>query len=176
MEKELKQLLHDDPHVKSVPKSGRHVFLDSEDLHNLEDLQTNVQNSDNLVLLLTPEVLSRAWVLLEIVTAVRAGVHIVPVEIERPGRLFAFPDDEFYANLSNNTGLPSDTRAMLEAHGITLSEVEQSLKQVFNRIAVHFSPQRSNCIRQAELKDLIKHCKIGGVSCAPDPVLHMCEL
>merc|ERR1712012_549996 len=51
------------------------IFLDSEDLYDLEDLQARVRQSHNLVLLLTHRVLSRPWVLVELVTAVSSSVR-----------------------------------------------------------------------------------------------------
>merc|ERR1719193_1267396 len=75
------------------------VFLDSEDLLTLEHLQEQVRGSQNLALLLTSRVLSRPWVLVEIVTAIRHGVQVVPVELHKTGNTFQFPDEAFFASI-----------------------------------------------------------------------------
>merc|ERR1740116_153343 len=78
MQKDLERLVMQDPANKhsgfKVP-----VFLDCEDLKDLADLQEHVRRSHNLLLLLTSEVLTRPWVLIEIVTAMKGGVRVVPV-------------------------------------------------------------------------------------------------
>ena len=51
------------------------VFLDSEDLVDLLTLKEHVQNSHNLMLLLTNNVLLRPWCLVEIVTALGNDVQ-----------------------------------------------------------------------------------------------------
>ena len=40
-----------------------------------------------------------AWCILEIVTAHLNGVQIVPVEIQRPGMSYPYPEEEFYNSL-----------------------------------------------------------------------------
>merc|ERR1712187_607210 len=70
------------------------IFIDSEDLEDLAMLQKHVEGSGNLVILLTPGILTRPWCLLEIVTAVRSGVRFVPVEVQKPGIKYQYPDDE----------------------------------------------------------------------------------
>merc|ERR1712154_593377 len=83
---------HGPSYLFSVP-----VFLDSEDLYDLDDLQSRVRKSHNLVLLLTKDVLLRPWVLVEIVTAVEAKVRVLLVEVnKRTAERFGFPDDSFY--------------------------------------------------------------------------------
>ena len=75
------------------------IFLDSEDLTTLEVLKDKVRKSDNLALLLTPGVLSRPWVLVELATAFTVGVPIHPVQLTKPGCEFTFPDDTFYESV-----------------------------------------------------------------------------
>merc|ERR1712159_329940 len=75
------------------------VFVDSEDLEDLARLQAHVEGSTNILILLTPGLLSRPWCLLEFVTAVRNNITIVPVEIQRPGLKYVYPDEDWYASL-----------------------------------------------------------------------------
>jgi len=57
----------------------RKVFLDSDDLLDLADLCNSVRDSDTLVLLLTRGVLTRPWVLVELMTAFDEGVPVITV-------------------------------------------------------------------------------------------------
>jgi len=136
------------------------VFLDSEDLKDLGDLKRHVLKSHNIVLLLTQGILTRPWCLLEIVTAVEHGAHILPVRVEEPGACFEFPDDYFYQRL--RAGLVFDHSCMkfLESEGIELAALEAALRQVFLKIAVPFSPHKTANIRMAELDDLLKECRL----------------
>merc|ERR1711990_1277653 len=80
---------------------SRPVFLDSSDLQDLSLLRHHVQISHNLLVMLTPGILSRPWCLVEIVTAFRHNIRMVPVTIQRPGLSFQFPGEEFYSALGN---------------------------------------------------------------------------
>merc|ERR1711953_514564 len=80
------------------------VFLDSADLTDLTSLKDKVKNSHNLVLLLTPKVFTRPWCIVEVVTAIKSNVNIVPVEIQRPGLKFQYPDERFYDSLGRGDG------------------------------------------------------------------------
>ena len=55
--------------------SGRCCFLDSDDLKDLSQLTKHVRDSEVLVLVQTKSVRTRPWVLIELVTAVRAHVE-----------------------------------------------------------------------------------------------------
>ena len=63
---------------------GGNHFIDVEDLPiiDLESLIKAVRSTDVLVLLLTKDVMTRPWCLVEIYTALTHGVPIVPVELE----------------------------------------------------------------------------------------------
>jgi len=157
MQKDLEHLIVADPDCH-FGSGQHHVFLDSEDLQDLAELRTQVQRSYNLVVLLTPHVLTRPWVLVEIVTAIHSNVRVVPVEIQRKGSTFIFPDDEYYERLRQGTQLQESARKLLAEQNITLPDLAECLQQVFLRIAVPFSPHRPASIRQAELKDILRHC------------------
>ena len=57
------------------------VFLDSEDLQDLRDVLDHVRDSEVLLLVQTTEVLLRPWCILEIHTALSAGIPIVAVAL-----------------------------------------------------------------------------------------------
>jgi hypothetical protein len=59
----------------------RQIFLDSDNLNNLIDIPKHVADSDVIVLLLTPEVLSRPWCLVELYTAVQEKKPLIVLEL-----------------------------------------------------------------------------------------------
>merc|ERR1712137_1285892 len=130
MRTELEQLISNDP---SLPGSGFDVpvFLDSEDLMSLELLQDNVQNSLNLALLLTTNVLTRPWCLVEIFTAVKNGVPILPVEVPKPGNTFSFPLEGFYFKMLNGDILDEKDAKVLSDCNIDLRELVLVIRTVF---------------------------------------------
>jgi hypothetical protein len=134
------------------------VFLDSEDLTNLSDLRDHVVNSRSLVFILTPGVLLRPWCLVELATAATYGVQIVPVEIQRPGMAFIYPDEDFYLRLRTGKLLPSADAKLLENEGITPDSLESAVRSLFTEIALPFSPHKSKNIREAELNDIMRRC------------------
>jgi len=136
------------------------VFLDSEDLSDLTNLKDHVRNTFNLVLLLTEDVLKRPWVLIEIVTAFQSGIHVVPVEIYKRDNNspFKYPDEKFYQRLHDGGLLTSADSALIRDEGISMDDLEKALRHVFRKIAVPFSPHKSQNVREAELTDILNRC------------------
>lgn len=159
MRREIEELLEHDP---SLPGSSFEVpcFLDSEDLQNLEELQAAVRRCANLCFLCTTNVLTRPWCLVEIYTAMQAGVPIVPVEVVKPGNSFAYPSDEFFAEMRRGELLDSASMQCLADCGMDLQVVETVIRHVFKRIAINYSPHKSKSIRFAELKELLARCSV----------------
>lgn len=158
MQEALERIISEDPdspgHGMMAP-----VFLDSEDLSDLADLRDHVRNTRNLVLLLTEEVLRRPWVLVEIATAYHSGVHIVPVEIyKRDNKSFTYPGEEFYKQLREGDLLTEKEADLIKDEGITFDELEKAIRHVFKKIAVPFSPHKSQLVREAELTDILRRC------------------
>lgn len=157
LRQELETLIKGDPELKKQQMDAP-VFLDSEDLNDLELLQEHVRNSHNILLLMTKDVLTRPWVLVEIATAHRLGVPILPIEIRKAGLQFRYPDESFYAGLSDGTLLPRSSKKVLHACGVTPFDVENSIRKVFNRISFPYSPHRSSTLRMVEVQDFLKRC------------------
>eukprot|EP00929_Paragymnodinium_shiwhaense_P112274 TRINITY_DN80534_c0_g1_i1.p1 TRINITY_DN80534_c0_g1~~TRINITY_DN80534_c0_g1_i1.p1 ORF type:complete len:1161 (+),score=247.60 TRINITY_DN80534_c0_g1_i1:122-3604(+) len=157
LRQEIESLIHDHPVLRRTIMDTP-VFLDSEDLCNLEALQDHVRNSHNVLLLLTGGVLTRPWVLVEIATALRAGVPVLPVEVRKTGNEFRYPDEKFYMELSDGKMLPRSSMQVLASCNVTLMEVEAGIKKVFNRISFPYSPHRPAEFRKAEVYDFLKQC------------------
>ena len=68
-------------HSEIETKLGRKCFIDSDDLRDLSALTQHVRDSDVLVLVQSQSVLTRPYCLLEILTAMDAGVPIVGVSL-----------------------------------------------------------------------------------------------
>ena len=143
------------------------AFLDSCNLVDLTKLRETVSKSHNLVLLLTPNVLYRPWCLVEIATALKANIPVVPVEIQRPGLKFSFPDEAFYSALSTGKILSKSGELILQDEGVDMDELVSFVRQIFTKIAVPFSPHKSPSIRQDELDDIIARCTMQGDPMAP---------
>lgn len=135
------------------------VFLDSENLHDLNRLEAHVQKSHNFILMLTPGILKRPWCLLETVIAFRSNATIVPVEVQRKGAAFEYPDDSYYERLSRGEELDDGARNLLSREGIELAELVATLRHVFSLISKPFSPHKSHAIRQVELAEILKRCQ-----------------
>eukprot|EP00811_Abedinium_folium_P034689 NODE_7550_length_1569_cov_3.175451.p1 GENE.NODE_7550_length_1569_cov_3.175451~~NODE_7550_length_1569_cov_3.175451.p1 ORF type:complete len:442 (+),score=104.51 NODE_7550_length_1569_cov_3.175451:48-1373(+) len=134
------------------------IFLDSDDLVDLRTLRAHVTHSSNLIVLLTPNYLSRPWCLVEIVTAVESCVNIVPVEVQRPGIKFAYPDENLFCRLARGDGLSPSNLQLFEELDIDLKTMADSVRELFRRIALPFSPHKSHAVRQAELQDILARC------------------
>jgi len=154
---ELERLLEHDE-ARPAESVQHPVFVDSEDLDDLTDLRNHVRDSRNVVLLLTKGVLTRPWCLIELATAAQAGIPIHLVKVSKRGSDFEYPDDVFYQSLGSGKILDDAGRALLEKAGYDLNHIVMVLRQVFNKIAVPYSPHGQSAIRKAELQALLKLC------------------
>eukprot|EP00930_Biecheleria_cincta_P062860 TRINITY_DN4830_c0_g1_i13.p1 TRINITY_DN4830_c0_g1~~TRINITY_DN4830_c0_g1_i13.p1 ORF type:complete len:912 (-),score=143.96 TRINITY_DN4830_c0_g1_i13:216-2951(-) len=135
------------------------VFLDSESLDDLAELKAHVLKSHNLVLLLTPGILTRPWCLVEIVIAYKSHLNLVPVEIQRPGMKFEYPNEDFFKKMGTGELLTEGDVRLLHSQDISLSELEAAVRQVFTKIALPFSPHKSSAMRAAEILSILQRCK-----------------
>merc|ERR1712176_267839 len=101
-------------------------------------------------LLLTPGIHSRPWCIVEIVSAVKLGVRIVPVEVQRKGLAFRYPDEGYFKKVRAGKTVDERARKFLHREGIDDETFESALRQVFMRIALPFSPHKTHAIRKAE--------------------------
>jgi hypothetical protein len=134
------------------------VFLDSEDLVDLTRLMNHAKGSLALIVLLTPQVLSRPWCLLEFVAAYKSDRPYVPVLLVRPGITYQFPDEDFYESLRNDEIIGVDGRQLIEDNGFNMQEVEEAVRAVFTMIALPYSPHKSAAVRGGEVSDILKRC------------------
>merc|ERR1712032_39426 len=140
---------------------GVPVFLDSEDLADLKELQLCVRRSHNLVVLLTKNVLLRPWVMVEIATAIAAGVRVLPVLLVRDCHEdFVFPDATFYEQLVDGQLVGDQDLDVLRSCDISFEEVAAAIKTMLKRIAVPYSPHRPETIRHAELRGILSQCRL----------------
>lgn len=136
------------------------IFLDSEDLEDLTQLQAHVRTSQTLLLLCTPGMLTRPWILVEIWTAIEHDIKILPVFLLKAGMQFQPPGEEFYAGLLDGSIVGEQGMSLLDEYGITPEAMVSCITQVFKRIAVSYSPHRSTNIRDAELREILRQCNM----------------
>jgi len=156
---EMQQLLLESPE-HPANKLAAPVFLDTEDLVNLKEVQWHVRNSYNLAVVLTPTVLTRPWCLVEIATAYEAGVRILPIELYKKGEAFAFPDETYYQQLRSGELLDKEGLEILEVCEVGRELVEAALRELFQTITLPYSPQRAANFRRSELEAVLKQCKV----------------
>jgi len=157
MRTELEQLISEDStteaRVFEVP-----VFLDLEDLNTLTELKDHVKKSHNIALLLTPSTLLRPWILVEIATAFKENIPILPVQINRPDSKLFVPGEDFYQKLLSRDVLDAQGEEVITQAGFDLKDVEHGIRRAFKHISLEYSPQRSADIRKAELQKLLRNC------------------
>ena len=101
---------------------GAPVFLDSDDLTDLRELLEQVRESDVLLFFQSRSVLERPYCLLELHTAVTAGVPIVAVNV-RGGNEYSHADAEHllrYLDTELEVRIPGASR-LLQKHGVDLT-------------------------------------------------------
>ena len=143
---------------KLCEKLGAPVFIDSDDLMDLRQLQLQVTQSDVLVLFQTRNLLTRPWCLVEIFTALKNEVPIVAVCVAG-----AFPYDfadaqKFLDNFeveleARNPGAGEVVRQC----GIELGEMAELLREsVPFIISKRWEPGASQAVLDAQLEDIVQ--------------------
>jgi len=93
-----RKIAQDKPDQRKYGKIENIMFLDSNNLKELDNLLTYVRASKNYLLLLSRDTLNRPWVLAELCAAHQDGCSMHSVLVEFPGReknskMFRFPQD-----------------------------------------------------------------------------------
>eukprot|EP00427_Karlodinium_veneficum_P067068 CAMPEP_0169317752 /NCGR_PEP_ID=MMETSP1017-20121227/6888_1 /TAXON_ID=342587 /ORGANISM="Karlodinium micrum, Strain CCMP2283" /LENGTH=471 /DNA_ID=CAMNT_0009411917 /DNA_START=1 /DNA_END=1413 /DNA_ORIENTATION=- len=142
MRSELENLMSKDHNHPGNRRFTTPLFLDSEDLSDLEQLKEHVKQSHNIVLLLTREVLLRPWCLVEIVTAVQHRIPVKLVTVQKKGNEFVFPDNDWYKKLLEGKVLTNEATAVLSEAQVALVDIETCIREIFKTIAFPYSPHR----------------------------------
>ena len=135
------------------------------DLHNLV---LHVKDSDVFVIFQSKDVFSRPWCLLELHTAIEAGIPIVALNCAGKGYNFSAASD-FLLHLDTSlaTANPS-ALALLEEHGVDPKLLAYSLHAVIpNLISVNFNASASANAIHAALADLVKVMQTAKPAVAP---------
>jgi len=143
-----------------TPLLGCEPFLDSDNLQNLGELVALVKQSDTLVLLLTENVLTRPWCLVELYTALKHAVPVVTVEITKRGYGYDFGQAGPYL-----AGLPGTLEAanpgateVIRGAGIDLGDLSDTLRgaNLPHIISREFSPHRTDAVMRSEAEDIVE--------------------
>lgn len=137
------------------------VFLDSDNLHNLDLLLDTVRRSDNFVLLLTRRVFSRPWVLLEIHTAIQAEKELVLVNVVGRGEAaFDFHEARQYQrDFIHAPGVDQSCVELLEEHGVAPEDIQKAISTVLKKIAIDLDLHGEETILHAQIRNIIRRMK-----------------
>jgi len=143
------------------------VFLDTDNLIHSKSTYDVVRASENVVLLLSDETLRQPSIVAEMVTASKAGIHMVPVPITRDFDISKYVGEEFYFSLSEE--FDEAGKAFFREQNITFSEIAKSFRKLFTVIAEYFIPCSSEVVQQAAIRELCRrlHSPVG----QPEPEL-----
>lgn len=137
---------------------GREVFLDSDNLSDLNQLKRCVCSSDVFIFIQSPGVLSRPWCLLELCWAISACKPIVAIRVDglSAGKYDYGEVDTFMANLAANLDQVNPEAArLLKEHSISLSLVGPQLRHVLQTIvSIPYNTGWSSRMFEAMLDDV----------------------
>ena len=140
---------------------GRRCFLDSDDLKDLRELTEHVRKSEVLVLIQSSGVLKRPWCLLELVTAIDAGMPIVGVALTSGPYAYDFrAASELLRALGEPGQLDDDAVALLEGQGVSLDDAARKLSSVIpSMVSIPLDPFASRTVLAATLFDVVEAMK-----------------
>ena len=134
---------------------GRRAFLDSDDLRDLGSLVNHVKDSDVLVLLQTKSILTRPWCLIEMITAMDAGVPIVGVCLTKHAFPYDFEEAAHFMTFLDTLLDPSSAQ-LLSEHRINLVDAAFKLStRIPKVISVQLDTCGSRNMLNATVADLI---------------------
>ena len=138
--------------------TGCPCFLDSDDLQDLRMLLDHVRESDVLVLLQTKGLLTRPWCLLEIHTAINAGVPIVAINVKGGHPYDYAASAAFLERLDTqlDAANPGAAQMLTDDAGLDLLDVAWRLSSVLpNIISTDLSVAASRNVIGAQLADVV---------------------
>ena len=137
---------------------ARRCFLDSDDLKDLRELTEHVRKSEVLVLIQSSGVLKRPWCLLELVTAIDAGIPIVGVALSSGPYAYDFrAAAEFLLALGEPGLLDHDAAVLLEGQGVALDDAARKLSSVIpSMVSIAFDPFASRTVLAATVFDVVE--------------------
>ena len=147
---------------------GRSVFLDSDNLRDLTQLQQHVRDSDCLLLLQSSNVLTRPYCILELVTAIDAGVPVLGVTLTSRGYDFA-EASRLLTHLDTALDAANPGAGdLLRGHGVSLEDAAFKLANTLpNIISLKLDTCASKAVLSATISDLIT--ALGEVKLPPLP-------
>ena len=130
---------------------GQRVFLDVEEQGlNIATLQNKVRNSKALAVVLSEHVWERPWCLVEVYTAIKAGIPVVPVLVV--GEPYDFAKAAQHLKFLD-TALGDDAVKGLREDGFDVVDMAYVLSTVVpSLIATEFKPTAAKDLRAAQLK------------------------
>ena len=157
MEARFVQMQMEDRQAEGQMGSKLPIFLDSDDLKNLDELEAHVRASEVLVLCQTEKVLTRPWCLLELVTALDAGVPIVGLTLQ--GKGYDFAEAEHYlANIDTKLdNITPGGSKLLESKGVNMQEAAHKLSNAIPKIiSMELNTGASRNVLKATIDDLVE--------------------
>jgi len=134
-------------YLLETPRLPGDVFIDSDNLHNLDHLLDYVRSdTETLLVLASSDVFSRVWCLGEITTARHFKVPTIVIGL--PG--YKLPDDEFISSSIDGRGLPNVD--VLIQSGLGLSMVRQSMRWICDQQFMEVPPMISQGLMTTVVK------------------------
>ena len=135
--------------------TARRCFLDSDDLKDLSRLRDHVRESACVLMVQTRSILTRPYCVVELVTAIDAGVPIVGVSVASGAFAYDFAEmKRFMTHLDHFLG--ADARAALAALGVDAVDAAYKLSNcVPNVISVPLNMNESRTVLSARVADIV---------------------
>lgn len=112
---------------------GQQVFLDSDNLFRINEIEDHVRESHVMLLLQTRNVLTRPFCILELLIAIKARKPVVAVHIVGSELDYDFEHAQSYLeNLDTRMG--PEARAMLIEHGVDMAEARDILSTIIPQV------------------------------------------
>ena len=147
---------------------GRRCFLDSDDLKDLRQLADHVRASDVLVLIQSSDVLSRPWCLLELLTAIDAGVPSSASRSRRAGGVRLPRGGGAHGRARRARAPRASAAQLLDEHGHTLEDAAEALSVLPQVISVPLDPFASRAVLAATVHDTVEAMRAARRGQLPD--------
>jgi nicotinamidase-related amidase len=130
------------------------IFLDSDDMYSQSDLLGNVRESKTMTLVLTKSVFFRPWIICEFITAWRAGVPIIPVEVVDSS--FSITPQNARRMITENLDENCINLVSQYCANTTLETVVEAVIWILQQPRVVFDPKSASSVQWAVVFDLAK--------------------
>jgi nicotinamidase-related amidase len=150
------------------PEDSISVFLDADSLFDMDTLVSHIHRSKNMLVLLSAETFTRPFVIVEMVSALRHGIPLIPVPIVKDFNFRQYVGSDKFAD-ELVSSMDDRSQQLFRENRIRAPEIARAIKSLFNVIAQPFYGHSSESVQKAQVFEIQRRLTASGTAKLESP-------